>query len=105
MQTTTQQHAPSLAEFGAHQASTSVMTRSVDLRPLEEFVDLNSLLPLVQHTFPTKDSIRWFVRLHKESLAKAGALISITGRLRFHPDLFQRVAVEIGRAAAGGAAQ
>jgi hypothetical protein len=67
------------------------------LPPLGEFVDLAGLLPLVQHTFPTADSIRWYVRIHRDRLANAGALIAITGRLRYHPERFQHVAAEIGR--------
>lgn len=70
-----------------------------DLPPLEEFVDLNDLLPQVAHTFPSLDSVRWFVRVHRETLGQAGAVIAITGRLRFHPQRFQQSAAEIGRAA------
>lgn len=71
---------------------------------LDEFVDLRALLPSVNHTFPTPDSVKWFVRQHRAELAEAGALINITGRLRFHPERFQRSAVEIGRRAAQGSA-
>jgi len=70
------------------------------LPPLAEFTDLAGLLPLVQHTFPTVESIRWFCRMHRDKLANAGALIAITGRLRFHPERFQQAAAEIGSAAA-----
>lgn len=75
------------------------MQHTADLPPLGEYVDLNDLLPQVQHTFPTIDSVRWFVRVHREQLARAGAVIAITGRLRFHPERFQQLAVEIGRQA------
>lgn len=71
---------------------------------LDEFVDLRALLHAVNHTFPTSDSVKWFVRQHKAELAEAGALINITGRLRFHPERFQRSAVEIGRRAVQGGA-
>jgi len=73
---------------------------AADLPPLAEFVDLPDLLPQVSHTFPSVESIRWFVRTHRERLARAGAMIAITGRLRFHPARFQQVAVEIGSTAA-----
>ncbi|PWB40134.1 MAG: hypothetical protein C3F19_11605 [Rhodocyclales bacterium] len=69
---------------------------TADLPPLAEYVDLPDLLPQVQHTFPSVDSIRWYVRIHREELARVGAVIAITGRLRFHPARFQRAAVEIG---------
>lgn len=72
------------------------------LPPLAEYVDLQGLFPSVQHTFPTVDSIRWFARVHREYLAKTGAVIAITGRLRYHPDLFAKAAVEIGSEAVRG---
>lgn len=72
---------------------------------LDDFVDLTELLPSVQQTFPTKDSLSWFIRRHRETLVAAGALIVITGRLRFHRQRFKEVAVDIGRnLAMGGAA-
>lgn len=66
---------------------------------LVDFVDLPALhqSPGIGGTFPTQDSLRWFVRQHRDELIERGALISITGRLRFHPVLFQQVAIEIGR--------
>lgn len=64
---------------------------------LDEYVDFGTLLPTVRSTFPSKHSLNWFVRRHRDELAAAGALICITGRLRFHPTLFQRAAVDIGR--------
>jgi hypothetical protein len=69
------------------------------LPPLAEFTDLAGLLPLVAHTFPSAESIRWFCRINRDKLANAGALISITGRLRYHPERFQQAAAEIGSAA------
>ena len=72
---------------------------------LDEFVDIRALLPIIQHTFPTTDSVRWFCRCHRDELAASGAVITLTGRLRFHPSRFARAAVEIGlKAARGGAA-
>lgn len=64
---------------------------------LDDFVDMQDLLPSVEQTFPTKDSLGWFIRRHRDTLVEAGALIVITGRLRFHPQRFKEVAVEIGR--------
>lgn len=67
---------------------------------LGEFVDLKTLLHSVEHTFPTQDSLKWYVRNHRDELAAAGALIYIAGRARFHPQIFQKTAVEIGRSVA-----
>jgi len=64
---------------------------------LDDFVDLQDLLPTVERTFPTKDSLSWFVRRHRAALVESGALIVITGRLRFHRQRFKEAAVEIGR--------
>lgn len=66
---------------------------------LDEFVGLTDLYPKVKNTFPTMASLGWYVRQHRAALAKAGALIFITGRLRFHPEKFQQVAISIGRRA------
>jgi hypothetical protein len=70
--------------------------------PLADYVDLPQLLPTVRQTFPTTDSIKWFVRRHRAELATSGAMIALTGRLLFHPGRFSEVAVDIGRAQAGG---
>lgn len=67
------------------------------LPALDEYVDMPKLLPIVEHTFPTKDSLKWWIRQNHDELAERGALIAITGRLRFHPGRFQQAAVEIGR--------
>ncbi len=74
--------------------------KNEDLPSLDEYVDLKGLFPSVEQTFPSEDSIKWFVRRHREALATAGAVIVITGRLRFHPARFKLAAVSIGRKAA-----
>ena len=71
-----------------------------ELPPLDEFVDMRHLLPNVAQTFQTEDSVRWFVRRHRDALASSGAIIIVTGRMRFHPTRFKQVAVEIGQRAA-----
>lgn len=73
-------------------------------RHLGEYVELRELLPKVEQTFPTEDSLKWFVRRHRQALVDSGALIIVAGRMRFHSDLFQGAAVEIGRRTAGGVA-
>lgn len=74
--------------------------RKASLPPLAEYVCLNDLLPQVEKHFPTIDSIRWFYRNHGEQLRRAGAVVMVAGRLYAHPARFQRVATEIGMAAA-----
>lgn len=70
---------------------------SQQLPALDEYVDMPKLLQITGHTFPSQDSLKWFIRQHRDDLADAGAVINITGRLRFHPGRFQQAAVEICR--------
>lgn len=74
--------------------------RDTELPTLDEYVDLRGLLENVKQAFPTEDSVRWFVRRHRDALAASGAVIIITGRMRFHPARFKQAAVEIGQRAA-----
>lgn len=71
-----------------------------ELPSLDEYVELPDLLGSVKQAFPTEDSVRWFVRRNRDALAAAGALIIITGRMRYHPGRFKQAAVEIGQKAA-----
>lgn len=72
--------------------------------PLKEYVGTAALLATegVSRHFPTKHSLDWFIRRHRDQLAACGALIIVTGRLHFHPDRFEQAVVEIGRQAAAG---
>lgn len=70
------------------------------LSTLGEYVELSELHPSIACTFPTIHSANWWIRVHREKLVAAGALIYIAGRLRFHPQKFQQVAIEIGSEAA-----
>jgi hypothetical protein len=66
--------------------------------PLGAFIDLAALhqIEAVRSTFPSEQSLRWFVRQHREELACEGALICLTGRLKFNAERFQQAAVSIG---------
>lgn len=98
---TTSHHLPLLADqlAASPEVIHAAMKSQPELPPLSEYLDLPSLLPLVVHTFPTVDSIRWFTRTHRDRLADAGALIALAGRLRYHPERFQQAAAAIGSAA------
>jgi len=67
---------------------------------LDEFVDLAALQASVAATFPTVDSVRWYVRQNRTALVEQGALIIVAGRMRFNPSRFKQAAVSIGRKAA-----
>lgn len=73
-----------------------------ELPPLDEFVDIAALQATegVATNFPTLDSIRWFVRRHRDALAASGAVIIVAGRMRYHPIRFKQAAVSIGQRAA-----
>lgn len=74
--------------------------RDTELPHLDEFVESQVLLGTVKPAYPTKSSLDWFVRRHRDALAAAGAVIIIAGRMRYHPERFKKAAVEIGRKAA-----
>lgn len=67
------------------------------LPPLDEYVGIDDMHRNVQPTFPTIDSLRWFVRRHRTDLVRRGALIIVTGRMRFHTERFKQATVEIGQ--------
>lgn len=71
-----------------------------ELPSLDEYVEIDALQPGVSAAFPTIDSLRWFVRRNRPALVESGALIIVTGRMRFHPARFKLATVEIGRRAA-----
>ena len=77
--------------------------KSTTLPALKEFVDTASLLrdEEVAKQYPSEQSLKWFVRKNRDQLAADGALILVTGRLRFHPERFKQSVVEIGARAAG----
>ncbi|MEJ8821446.1 hypothetical protein WKW80_05260 [Variovorax humicola] len=65
-----------------------------DLKKLDDYQQCTS------HIFPGCQSIRWYVRQHRDALARSGALLTIAGRLWVHAPKFDRCVLEIG---AGGA--
>lgn len=71
-----------------------------EVPPLDEFVDLAALHSSVATTFPTLDSVRWFVRRNRDALVEHGALIVVAGRMRFHPARFKQATVLVGQRAA-----
>ena len=70
---------------------------------LKELVPLNDLQPKVSEIYPSRGSLEWFYRTHREELISSGAVFLIAGRLLAHPTTFAHVALQIGeRAARGG---
>lgn len=50
--------------------------------------------------FPSLESLRWFIRINRSALVAAGALLSIRGRVMLDVPRFERVVLDVGRAAA-----
>lgn len=49
------------------------------------------------HVFRTKDSMKYFLRTHRDELIEAGALVAPAGRLMVHPQRFEAVVQQIGQ--------
>ena len=54
-------------------------------RPLKGFEAERSVI------FPSSESLRWFVRMNREELVEAGALMRPSGRWLVSPDLIDGV--------------
>lgn len=52
------------------------------------------------NVFPSKGSLDWFIRCHREELIKARALLLIAGKWHVSPRRFDAVVLEIGQRAA-----
>jgi hypothetical protein len=52
------------------------------------------------HVFPSKTSMQWFVRQHKEILIRKGALLMISGRWFVDPEKFDSYILSEGNRAA-----
>ena len=55
-----------------------------------------------QHVFPSRESLNWFVRQHRDQLMRCGALAAPTGRRLIDPGKFDRY---VGRQTSGRAAK
>jgi len=52
------------------------------------------------HLFPSVPSLDWFIRLHREELIAAGALLRLRSRLMIDVARFNEVVVQVSRKAA-----
>jgi hypothetical protein len=64
------------------------------LRALQEYAAERA------HVFPSKTSMQWFVRQHKETLISTGALLMISGRWFVDPKKFDSYILSEGNRAA-----
>ena len=58
------------------------MSAPLPLQPLSDYAVART------HVFPSKTSMTWFVRQHRDALIREGALLMISGRWFVHPDKF-----------------
>lgn len=49
------------------------------------------------HVYRTPDSLKWFLRQHRDELVEAGALLAPAGRLLVHPQRFEAAVQQIGQ--------
>src|SRR5688572_28552731 len=77
------------------------LPRNVEAPPsLDSLQQLEAFQAANAHVFPSVPSLRWFYRLHRAELVKAGAVVELAGRLLVNAPVFAAKAVEIGRKAA-----
>jgi hypothetical protein len=74
-----------------------------NLPPLAEYDDLKSAQKKLKRIYPTVESIRWAIRIHRDNLAACGGLIMVAGRQMIHVGLMEQVIVEAGRQVVRGA--
>ena len=60
------------------------------------FVPLREMQQQVENLFPNQNSFRWFVRHHRDGLAKNVAMIQVANRLLFDPSAFKEYVIRHG---------
>ena len=64
---------------------------------------VQALVPLLAyqqsraHLFPSLESIRWYVKRHREGLVDAGALLTVAGRVQVAPGPFDGCVLDFGK--------
>lgn len=69
--------------------------------PLNDLQRLDAYQRRTAHIFPGLESIRWYVRQHRDDLNHCGALLTIAGRLWVNTPKFDQCVLDLGRAAHG----
>lgn len=65
-----------------------------DLVPVAQYAERR------KHLFPGTESIRWFMRNHRDALVESGAVLMIAGRWFANPQAFDRAVIDAGQQAA-----
>ncbi|MBL0919365.1 MAG: hypothetical protein IBJ14_11725 [Hydrogenophaga sp.] len=53
-----------------------------------------------EHVFPSRHSLEWFLRLHRQGLVESGALLKVQGQWFAVPDRFDAYVIADGAKAA-----
>jgi hypothetical protein len=64
---------------------------------LNDHISFEDALERYSKFFPSKDSLRWFLRKHRVQLEDSGAAILIAGRIFLHTERFDQAILDIGR--------
>jgi len=70
--------------------------------PMAEHVFWLDHQPAVARFFPSPESLRWFLRQHREDLVAHGAMCFIAGRMYLSPSAFDAAVVAVGQRLAAG---
>lgn len=68
------------------------------------YVPLREMQQQTANLFPSENAFRWFIRNHRDGLAKNATMIQVANRLLFNPDAFKEYVIQDGAARVGGAA-
>jgi hypothetical protein len=61
----------------------------------EDFVSISEILRMLPNTFPSENSLRWFIRRHRKALSETWGIGVFGRQLKFHRELFPRHVVEL----------
>jgi hypothetical protein len=62
----------------------------------DDFVNKKTMMDQVSVAYPTSQSFAWFIRINRDRLVAANAMILVAGRWRFHPDRLKDVIIAVG---------
>ncbi len=71
----------------------------MDTNALTELCTLAQYRAGREHIFPSATSLDWQIRLHREELARQGALLLVGNRRMVNPPIFDRVILEAAQRA------
>ena len=67
------------------------------MTPLQKLLTMPEYRAQRAHVFKSDESLRWFLRQHRNTLTSAGAVVQLGRRCMVEPDRFDVAAFEIGR--------